>query len=196
MGQIHKDPLNNLVITLSSTFNINQFVETGTYIGEASLWASSIFDSVITIEKSKKYYEIAYNNLKDRSNINLIFGDSGDELKNITPEITNPALFWLDAHTGGGYFGDEDHCPLLDEIRALNLSPTTHYILIDDARAFLAPPPPPFSPDAWPSIDTLIMELESINNYLVIIINDVIMAVPRHARNCLIEYCNKVRPKI
>lgn len=196
MGQIHKEPLNNLVQTLSSSFGINNFIETGTYMGDASLWASDIFDTVTTIECSKEYYDIATNNLKNISNINLINGNSADELKIIAPKLKSPALLWLDAHAGGGYFGDEDCCPLLDELKALSSSPSSHYIFIDDARAFMAPPPPPFSPDAWPSIDAVIMEIQSNNDYLVIIINDVIMAVPRHARNILIDYCNKVRPKI
>ena len=72
-----------------------------------------------------------------------MLGNSAAELGRICPLLTGPALFWLDAHAGAGFFGSDDNCPLLDEIDAcLVEARAEHCILIDDARAFVAPPPP------------------------------------------------------
>lgn len=59
----------NLVLSLKDKYNVKNFIETGTYQGQTSLWASNHFEKVLTIEASKKMYDtclkIFQNNKKD-----------------------------------------------------------------------------------------------------------------------------------
>jgi len=70
--------------------------------------------------------------------IKIIKGDSAKILNEIVPELTGPAIFWLDGHYSGGITarGDKD-CPIYEEIDAiLKNRKFNHIILIDDARCF------------------------------------------------------------
>lgn len=87
-------------------------------------------------------------------------------------------------------------CPLLAEIKAINLSPQPHFILIDDARAFLATCPPPFVADVWPSLDEIIPALVARHPHHVVCINDAIVAVPPTFRESLQKFCIRVRPAL
>ena len=50
-----------------------------------------------------------------------------------------------------------DHeCPLLDEIRATSPGHARDCYLIDDARLFMNPPPPPHDPAQWPTFDEIL----------------------------------------
>jgi hypothetical protein len=83
---------------------------------------------------------------------------------------------------------------LLGELLSINQSPHEHFILIDDARGFVAPTPPPFDWRAWPSIDQVIMTLKARNDYYVVIVHDTIMAVPQAAKERVVAFCHRVRP--
>jgi len=90
-------------------------------------------------------------------NVEFALGNSAQQLGSVCPALAGPALFWLDAHAGAGFFGAADNCPLLDELEPCLEGPRAdHCILIDDARAFVAPPPPPFGHRKWPSLDEVI----------------------------------------
>ena len=69
-------------------------------------------------------------------------------------------------------------CPLIDEITALhNLKDAV--ILIDDARAFLGPMPPPHDNTQWPRIDEIFLLLKKqFPSNLVTIADDVIYCLP------------------
>ena len=45
-----------------------------------------------------------------------------DVLRKILPTVRRPMLYWLDAHWTGeqGTAGEDEQCPLLDELRTIN----------------------------------------------------------------------------
>ena len=194
MGCIHQEPLSGFVQSLASEFGLTTFVETGTYLGDASAWAASVFPVVETIEVSPEFQQTAKAKYGHLANIGYHLGDSAAELEPIARTLSAPALFWLDAHAGGGHYGPQDNCPLLGELEAINQSPHEHFILIDDARGFTAPTPPPFDWRSWPSIDQVIMALKARNDYYVVIVHDTIIAVPQAAKERVVAFCHRVRP--
>jgi hypothetical protein len=151
---------------------------------------------VKTIERMEEYHHQARRRHGAIDTIEFVLGDSANELDRIMSSLAQPALLWLDAHAGAGFFGDDEICPLMAELEALNRSPFEHFVFIDDARAFLAPPPPPFDPECWPSIDHVIRQLTTRHDYYVVIVHDVIIATPQKTKENLVRFCNATRPTI
>ncbi len=168
------------------------FIETGTYKAQTSVWASKTFDIVYTIEASKKLYNEALKKYGNISNIRFMYGTSKECLKKIINEIDTLAVFWLDAHwSGGETFGNDDECPLLDELGLITKKGIKHYILIDDARLFMCPPPLPHNIDEWPDISQIIIHLTD-TGYKIFIHEDVIIAVPRENGRAFIKFFQKI----
>ena len=168
------------------------FIETGTYKAQTSVWASKTFDIVYTIEASKKLYNEALKEYGNISNIRFMCGTSKECLKKIINEIETQAVFWLDAHwSGGETFGSDDRCPLLDELGLITKEDVKHYILIDDARLFMCPPPMPHNIDAWPDISQIIIHLTD-TGYKIFIHEDVIIAVPKEKGRDFTEFFQKI----
>jgi len=156
--------------------NLNTFVEGGTYIGGTAKKMSSIFEKVITIEKSDVMFNKAKENLNGRENIILLKGDTRYYLKEILKENNN-ILFWLDSHwSGGDTYGKEDECPLIEELNFIFNFKKNYAILIDDARLFLSPPPLPHNYKKWPDIRDIIRLIPS--NFDITILEDVIYVYP------------------
>jgi hypothetical protein len=195
LGNLHAAPLANLVRAIRTTYGVEHFVETGTYLGLGVQFAASIFPSVTTIEISPEYHAGARQRLKDLP-ARFVLGDSRAELPRIVAELPGPALFWLDGHAGGGHFGDKDDCPLLEELAAIAASPHEHFILADDARAFLAPPPPPFDPDKWPELAEILTTIRARTPYYCVVLADTLICVPPAAKPMVRAFCNAVRPRI
>ena len=181
-----------IVIDLARLGGATVFVETGTYYGSTTRWASNHFESVHTIERAENLYNLYSDELAKFKGVTPYFGDSRD----ILPQIVNAigeqrAIYWLDGHwSGGDTAGEHDECPLLDELACLS-SRTEDIILIDDARLFLCAPPLPHKPSQWPTIADIINALPtSARKPFVQIIDDVIFVVPNedHLRNYLVEY--------
>jgi hypothetical protein len=196
MGTLTSGPLSELALVLSKKFGIRDFVETGTFRGETTRWAAGRFEHVTTVEMNEQFYREACASLGDLPNVRVLHGDSVTVLKETIAALTGPALFWLDAHSGGGFFAAEDYCPLIGELQAINASPLQHVILIDDARAFLAPPPPPFKPEKWPGLSEVILTLNARFPTYTICLGDAIIATPLAAQNLLNQFSALVRPKI
>nr|VFK13685.1 MAG: hypothetical protein BECKLPF1236A_GA0070988_100932 [Candidatus Kentron sp. LPFa]VFK29804.1 MAG: hypothetical protein BECKLPF1236C_GA0070990_1009510 [Candidatus Kentron sp. LPFa] len=58
----------------------------------------------------------------------------------IAREVTEPAVFWLDArYSVGSTAGADDQCPLIGELEAIVARPYGDFVLIDDVRLFLSP---------------------------------------------------------
>ena len=195
MGSIHEPPLSKLALSLAKQSGLRYFVETGTYLGYSLPWASTHFQRVFTIEVRDDFHTIACRQCGHLTNVEFLLGNSASKLKEVCNQLDDAALFWLDAHAGAGYFGETDCCPLLEELKTIIAKPQEHVIFIDDARAFLAPPPPPFDYLAWPSLDEIMGVLAQKNLY-VTIIGDTIIATPRSLREIVAHYCFDVRPTI
>ena len=196
MGSLSMEPWASLVKGLAQKYAIGCFVETGTYLGDGTRFAASVFPRVVTIEIKREYQQQAIANLQGLSHIEFLLGDSSSALPGVVSSLQGTAFFWLDGHAGAGFFADEDNCPLLAELEAINASPHPHVILIDDARAFLAPPPPPFKFECWPNIREVLDKACSRFPYYCIVLGDIVICVPEAMRMDLIWFCGQARPKI
>ncbi len=171
---------------------VKVFIETGTYKAQTSVWASKRFDIVYTVEASKKLYNEAVEQYGNIRNIKFMCGISKESLREIINEIDTQAVFWLDAHWSGvETFGSDDRCPLLDELGLITKEDVKHYILIDDARLFMCPPPMPHNIDAWPDISQIIIHLTD-TGYKIFIHEDVIIAVPKENGRDFTEFFQKI----
>ena len=190
MGFIHPGVPQELVARLAQQFGITTFVETGTHKGKTAEWASGLFQKVITIEGSEKWYHATKERLAAVTNIEILFGHSAQLLPEVVRRLEAPAIFWLDAHWSGRQTaGAEDQCPLLSEIAAVQAAPPDHFVLIDDARLFLAPPEPPHNLDQWPEIAAVLAALSGPHRKYTVVFEDAIIAVPECARALLQQYC-------
>jgi hypothetical protein len=197
MGLIRMGAPTDIIEKLAKDFQINNFVETGTYYGNTAIWASNHFDNVFTIEFSETMYRQVIEKLDKVANLHCILGDSRTELSKIIENTKKSSLFWLDAHwSGGDTYGNNDECPLLEEIDIINNSNNDSFIFIDDARYFTSPPQPPHKIEQWPSITDVIQKLQSgSTEKYIVIIEDVIIAVPLFAKCTLAKYCQEVNAK-
>ena len=196
MGSIHLSPLADLARELARAGDLRDFVETGTYLGHALGWASRGFERVWTVELNEEFQAQAKANNAGAKNVSFVLGDSANALPGIVRELPGPALFWLDAHAGAGYFADHDICPLVQELETVLSSPFEHCIIVDDARAFLAPPPPPFDYRKWPSLDQIFAAVSRRPGYNIVTIADVLIIVPDRHRHLVAQFCFAIRPKI
>lgn len=172
MGLINFGVPEKEVAFLKEKMNLDTFVEGGTFQGGTAKKMSESFRKVFTIEKSNIMFETAKKNLGDISNIALLKGDTREHLETILDENNN-IIFWLDAHwSGGDTYGEEDECPLIEELKIIFKYQKNYMILIDDARLFLAPPPSPHNFHNWPSLKNIVDSLPI--NYEMIVFEDVI----------------------
>jgi hypothetical protein len=193
MGAVTFGIPKKLVILIKEHFSIEMFVETGTFRGKTSRWAAGIFRDVITIENSRELFESSKETLLNYKNIHPLFGSSPLQLSKVISEIKQPSLFWLDAHwCGGRTYGEDDPCPLLDEIRIVKQSGYDHILMIDDARFFLKPPPKPQDPDLWPGLREILELLNKDEKYFTFISEDVIVSLPLSGKKALQSYFDEI----
>ena len=131
-----------LVKRIGKEFKLKTFVETGTYRGDMTAAAASVFDTVYSIEIFQPFYERAVARFASVPKVKIVKGDSGETLKKLLLEIKEPALFWLDAHGGKTAKqpdGSETAAPVRPELEAiLNHSlRDQHVILVDDIHTFV-----------------------------------------------------------
>jgi len=193
MGAITFGIPKELVLQLKNIFKIEDFVETGTFQGGTTIWASGIFKRVYTVEYSRVLYEAALKRLSIYQNIKCLFGSSPTQLPDILNQLNSPAIFWLDAHwCGGSTYGVGDECPLLDEISLIIQQRENHIILIDDARLFLKPPSKLLSGDQWPGMDEIVGLLSKRTGFYTFSCEDVIVSIPRSGKEKLKSYFDKI----
>lgn len=125
-------------------FDLTAFVETGTFRGEGTLHASHYFDQVYTIEIDEEMYNNTKNNLKHKSNIHFLLGNSADVIEELSNKINANTLFWLDAHFPGAdahkvpYNHEKDphkRIPLENELKSIHKNRVGKYndvLIIDD----------------------------------------------------------------
>ena len=159
---------------ISQTTKARVFVETGTYRGKTAKIASSIFDSVHTIELAKQFYDQAVPVLAGCKNVSVYLGSSANILSTILPKIEGKILFWLDAHFQGHDPKDKTEAnfyPILHEIKAIKNSGNKNaIILIDDVRIFNGS-------FGWPKLDLLYNEIKSIDPlYNIEVYGDILFA--------------------
>jgi hypothetical protein len=195
VGSVHPGAPPELVLFLKQRFDLRCFVETGTLFGNTASWAARVFPTVYTIEAEEALWEAARRRHAHLSNVRFILGQSPAQLSALTPTLDRP-LFWLDAHWSGGYTaGEKAECPLLDELAAISAAGLTEaFILIDDARMFLSPPPLPHKWQQWPALSDVMNALRACANPWITVKDDVIIAVPPSARDELAAFWRRPPP--
>lgn len=145
----------DLLIALRDKHHLNAFLETGTSIGETASIAAQHFSVVLTVELSPGSFHAAKRNLRQFGNVVMSLGSSPDFIRESLAD--NPDwrfLIWLDGHwCGGPKLGPE--CPVLLELAEIAPCHSRHVVLIDDARLFTSPPPPPHDPSQWPTFEEI-----------------------------------------
>jgi len=169
-----------LTLFIKQQFNVDCFIETGTFLGGTTTWAAKHFGKVHTIEFSKELFEQTSKKYGHIENIHFYFGDTRERLTEILPDC-EVSIIWLDAHwCGETSYGEDDQCPLLEELDILVNQKHDHFILIDDARLFAVPPPSPNKTSQYPDIKSIILRVSS-KNWKIYIYEDVIVCVPEFA---------------
>jgi len=169
-----------ITLALADLNGAKVFVESGTYLGATTRWASRHFERVFTIERAPSLYEQHSAELRRLDGVTPLLGDSRDVLPSVINEIgPRRAVYWLDGHwSGGPTAGEDDECPLLGELSCL-AGRQDDIVLIDDARLFLSSPPRPHKAESWPTIDEVIRALGLGGRVPFIqVCEDVIFAVP------------------
>jgi hypothetical protein len=135
-------------------FKMRVFVETGTFAGEMIDAVLGRFGCIYSIELDDKWYAKAVQRFARRSEVTLLHGDSGTRLPDVLAQVTEPALFWLDAHYSGPITarGPLDS-PIVQELDAIAAHPVGgHVVLIDDMRYFTGA-------DGYPEAAALVADL-------------------------------------
>jgi hypothetical protein len=193
MGIVHHGVPEGIAKTLAKRFQLNTFFETGTFEGGTTEWAIAHFERVITVEASAELFAAATHRLARHENLTRHLGDSRLVLRDLLPTLP-PTLFWLDAHwSGGPTAGVDDECPLLGELELIRPYGSAHFVLIDDARLFLEPPPRPHKMEQWPTLDQIIQSFGGGSFPNVRVFDDVILLSPRWAGNIAGDLVRKAR---
>lgn len=192
MGLVYGGIPRALAGRLREACGCRALVETGTCDGTTAEWAAGVFACVHTIEASAPLHAAAQQRLSCKPNVVCWLGDSRTVLPNLLPQVEGPILFWLDAHYCGAttYQGEG---PLLDEIRIVNRLCPEATIMVDDARHILAP----WVGNRYCTVEELVaaMANESHGRYMVVI-EDMVVAVPAEARQVLDGYCHEVTSRV
>lgn len=153
-------------------YGLKFLVETGTFFGDMVEAMRVDFDRIYSIELREALYGKAKERFKGVKHIELICGDSGNELGNLMGKLDQPVLFWLDGHYSAGETvrGCKD-TPIREELNHILNSPDIgHVIIIDDARCF-------GTDSAYPSIEELCEFIKSKRSNLDFTVQDDIIRI-------------------
>jgi len=187
MGAVFGGIPQDLALRIRDASKADVFIETGTFKGDTSVWASDHFEKVFTVEIDPDMYAAAAQRLSGFKNISCLPGDSRKILSEVLPALGNQrAVIWLDAHA----CGEEDRdSPLLQEIDLINRLAPDSAILIDDARFVLLPQ----DGRRLCTLDGLVRTLACDRfDRELIVLQDIIVAVPRSAKKAVDAYCKEV----
>ena len=170
-----------LVSELQPALQLRRAIETGTFEGDGARELAGIFPEVVTIELSEANHARAARRLRSFANVELVLGDSGEALGPLLrPDV--PTLYFLDGHWSEGPAGQDNQCPLLDELASLRGGHPDDCVIIDDAQFFLAAPPPPYDAGQWPRLLEVLDALRAqYPAHHITLMEDQIVAVPAAA---------------
>jgi len=146
------------------------FVETGTYLGETAEAMASIYKRVYTIEIHEPLYNEVGERFSDRANLKRFLGDSTTVLPEVVRQLDGPAVFWLDAHYSGPKTGraGKSATPIEKELASIfSDARKDHLILIDDARLFVGK-------NSYPRIGRLWKFIRTHSPYSMTVRDDII----------------------
>ena len=120
------------------SFNLRTLVETGTYLGRTVEVFLQDFDKIYSIELGEKLWRAASDKFKGWPHVEILHGNSGELIPALLESVSEPCLFWLDAHySQGRTVRGQKETPIREELRTILSHPVEgHVLLIDDARDF------------------------------------------------------------
>ena len=95
MGAVQFGIPKELIKKIKEVYPIDNFVETGTYLGETSYWASTQFKHTHTIEISDELHQEATKRYSKIENLHFHLGDSKDVIPKIVKQLDGPSLFMM-----------------------------------------------------------------------------------------------------
>jgi hypothetical protein len=119
-------------------FGLRVLVETGTFAGDMIDAVLHRFDRIVSIELDPGWHAATVQRFRAHPRVTVLHGDSGVRLRDVLATLTEPALFWLDAHYSGPATarGTLDS-PIVQELESIRSHPVAgHVVLIDDMRDF------------------------------------------------------------
>ena len=157
-------------------FGPRVFVETGTFAGGMVDAVRSRFDRIFSIELDPAWHARARARFATDSRITLLLGDSGVVLPEVLEDLSEPALFWLDAHYSGPATarGTLDS-PIVRELEAIRSHGAAHVVLIDDIRDFQGS-------NGYPTVEALTQWIRSAAPDSVVEVRDDILRWHREGR--------------
>ncbi len=178
----------SLLNELKTIFKIDTFIETGTYLGDTTVRAASIFNQVHTVELSKELFHKASTRFKNYKNITAHCGESNLVLRNILSKSLGRCLFYLDGHYSGHVTarGVLD-TPVIEELEAIgNAQKTDSILLIDDIRLFQNSSYPKelqsldLGLETYPDLSVLLNAILKVNpHYQFCFLGDALLAFPK-----------------
>jgi hypothetical protein len=169
---------NRVIRDMKKLYELNTFVETGTFLGNTTEIQRRKFQQVFSVELSVDLYNRAKKRFNKYKSVKILQGDSANVLPVILKEIKTPALFWLDAHYSGLLGGEMTaraikDCPIYEEIDAIFNHNQQHVILVDDAREFVGQ-------NGYPTLKELEKYIRRKNkNYSMDVHDDIIKITPK-----------------
>ena len=111
-------------------------VETGTYRGKSTAIFAGHFDRVHTIELNPRFHAGAKKVLAQHANVECHLGDSAEWLQTLCADITEPAVFFLDAHNIKRTGAVEGGFPLWKELQLVAQRNLPDLVVVDDVHTF------------------------------------------------------------
>lgn len=112
-------------------YNLRVMVESGTNMGQMIASLLPQMDAVYSIEMDAWRVERARRRFSADPRVHIVYGNSADQMPTVASDISQPCLFWLDAHN----FDIET--PIRAELQAIAAHPIPGMvILIDDSKWF------------------------------------------------------------
>jgi hypothetical protein len=170
---------------MAQLFPVDYFIETGTYLGNTAILASTIFKQVHTIELSQELFEQTKVRFENHENIFAYNGDSDSILDIVLAKLKGAKLIWLDAHysPNSAYRTALGHSitPIIEELEAIKKNDRQAIIMIDDVRIFCESKPRKIHWQGYPTIKEVYNKLKEINtDYECAIMGDILFAFPKH----------------
>ena len=179
--EVTYDQKRQIIDTYKQKFELNIFVETGTFLGDTIFYFKNKFEELYSIELSEDLANRAKQRFINDKNITIIQGDSANVLSSLLQSLNERALFWLDGHYSSEFYYNGEYIitaksdkntPIEQELDILLSSEFTDIILIDDARLFIGV-------HDYPTIEAIKGKVKtSGKNYSVFIDTDIIHIVP------------------
>lgn len=164
----------NKIIQFVKKYNIEHFIETGTYKGDMLEALKREFKKLYSIELDKHLFKKALIKFHNEKHIKLLNGDSGEILPKLLKEVPKQCIFWLDGHySGEGTAKGYIETPIIKELESIfKHNRKDHVILIDDARLFNGK-------NDYPTINQLKEFIKMYNEGLFINVEDDIIIITK-----------------